>query len=233
MAESKIEITARDDSPDQGGCEVPPEVLHFRDHEFGKLAQRFFSHNLKLPPGSVDFYNSFAKIANDDAVLEGFARVFTMKKLPEKLRLFRGRKPILSSPKEPGYIDMFEEVMALRPPSCVWSTLKNICSKIGESIQNEPAEKESTPKESTQKEPTAQEGGKQNGPTKGEPKDGAGLSSQVYDDFVETSKWLVALMKQGDMLASTETVADYSRFKRGFERFDTLLEKLAEGVMLV
>lgn len=36
-------------------------------------------------------------------------------------------------------------------------------------------------------------------------------------------------MKQGDILAPTETVVDYSRFKRGFQRFDTLLEKLAEG----
>lgn len=89
---------------------MPPEVLHFRDHEFGRLAQRFFSHNLKLPPGSVDFYNSFAKIANGDAVLGEFARVFTMKKLPEKLLLFTERNQVLPVPKEPGYIDMFEEV---------------------------------------------------------------------------------------------------------------------------
>lgn len=93
-----------------------------------------------------------------------------------------------------------------------------------ESIQKNPAEKEST-----QKKPTTQEDSKQDRPAKGEPKDDAGLSSQVYDDFVETSKWLVALMKQGDILAPTETVVDYSRFKRGFQRFDTLLEKLAEG----
>ncbi|KAH0422940.1 hypothetical protein CcaCcLH18_12492 [Colletotrichum camelliae] len=198
---------------------------------------------MKLPPGSVDFYNSFAKVADGDAILPEFARVFTMKKLPEKLSLFAKRQ-VLPMPKEPGYVDMFEEVMAMRPPSCVWTTLKNICSKIVESTQKEPTQKESTQKEetqkestqkeptqkeSTQKEPTTQEETKQNGPAKGEPKDGAGISSQVYDDFIETSKWLVTLMKQGEIVASTETVVDYSRFKNRFERFDKLLEKLAEG----